>query len=81
MKETSFPSIIHQYHILLTFTCRTILAVPFIDGIDWDNFRYRPVYQPGQLFRGIFEWGFLYKETTVPERERAKHQYASEPYW
>lgn len=60
---------------------RTILAVPFIDGIDWDNFRYSPVYQPGQLFRGIFEWGFLYKETTVPEQERAKHQYASEPYW
>lgn len=50
------------------------MAVPTIDGIDWDNFRYHPVYG-AQHHRGIFEWGFLYKESVVPDRElkRRKH--------
>ena len=57
------------------------MAVPFIDGIDYNSFAYKPVYQPGHNFRGIFEWGFLYKESEVPARERNKHKYKSEPFW
>lgn len=56
------------------------MAVPIIDGIDLDNFRVAPVYQAGEHFRGIFEWGFLYKESKVPEKELAKRQHHSEPY-
>ena len=37
-------------------------------------------YAGGKLFRGIFEWGFLYKEIEVPERERRRHAHFSEPY-
>lgn len=39
------------------------LTVPIIDGIDSNNFNYRPVYAHNdQHFRGIWEWGMLYKE-------------------
>lgn len=58
---------------------RTIMAVPTIDGIDWDNFRYHPVYG-AQHHRGIFEWGFLYKESVVPDRELKRRKHHSEPY-
>ncbi|KAK3092658.1 hypothetical protein FSP39_005536 [Pinctada imbricata] len=58
---------------------RRIMAVPTIDGIDWDNFKYHPVYGPTH-HRGIFEWGFLYKESAVPERELRTHQHHSAPY-
>ena len=37
-------------------------------------------YASGKLFRGIFEWGFLYKEIEVPDRERKRHLHHSEPY-
>ena len=57
------------------------MAVPIIDGIDWDNFRYRPVYGAGSNYRGIFEWGFLYKESSVPQKELSKREHGSEPYW
>jgi polypeptide N-acetylgalactosaminyltransferase len=67
-------------HVSLPCFCRTILAIPIIDGIDWDNFRYNPVYQGRDLFRGIFEWGFLYKESKVPEKALAERNHASEPY-
>ncbi|CAH1791951.1 unnamed protein product [Owenia fusiformis] len=58
---------------------RTIMAVPIVDGIDWDNFRYAPVYSK-EHFRGIFEWGFLYKESRVPDRELNTRAHDSEPY-
>ena len=57
------------------------MAVPIVDGIDWDNFRYSPVYQGHEHFRGIFEWGFLYKESHVPKKELDKRTHNSEPYW
>lgn len=60
---------------------RTIMAVPIIDGIDWNNFRYTPVYQKHEHFRGIFEWGFLYKESKVPADVLAMRAHNSEPYW
>lgn len=59
---------------------RTILAVPTIDGIDWNTFRYSPVYQGQDHFQGIFEWGFLYKETKVPQKELDRRKHHSEPY-
>lgn len=59
---------------------RTIMAVPIIDGIDWNNFHYSSVYQSGMHFRGIFEWGFLYKESEVPQTVLNKRQHDSEPY-
>lgn len=65
---------------LLDFYYRTTLAIPVIDGIDWNNFRYNPVYQGKELFRGIFEWGFLYKESKVPDRELVLREHNSEPY-
>lgn len=60
---------------------RTIMAVPIVDGIDWNNFRYHSVYGSSGDHRGIFEWGFLYKESKVPAKELAKREHPSEPYW
>ncbi|KAL4715304.1 hypothetical protein ACJJTC_004756 [Scirpophaga incertulas] len=57
-----------------------IMTVPVIDGIDHKTFEYRPVYQHGINYRGIFEWGMLYKENEVPDREANHHKYKSEPY-
>ena len=57
------------------------MTVPYIDTINWDTFRYGPVYQAGSLHRGIFEWGFLYKESSVPQKELDRRQYSSEPHW
>ena len=67
--------------LLHLFYNRTIMAVPIIDGIDWNNFRYSPVYRKDEHFRGIFEWGFLYKESKVPANVLAMRAYNSEPYW
>ena len=36
---------------------------------------------PGVLFSlGIFEWGMLYKESNLPEKEASKRERHSEPY-
>ena len=40
---------------------RTTLAVPVIDGINWNDFSITPVYAAGAHSRGLFEWGMLYK--------------------
>ncbi len=56
------------------------MTVPIIDGVDHDNFEYRPVYQGETNFRGIFEWGMLYKENEVPDKEAKSRTYNSEPY-
>lgn len=56
------------------------MTVPLIDGVDHENFEYRPVYQGDTNFRGIFEWGMLYKENEVPEKEAQSRTYNSEPY-
>jgi len=47
---------------------RTVMTVPIIDGIDHKTFEYRAVYGDSQHFRGIFEWGMLYKENEVPKK-------------
>lgn len=59
---------------------RTTMTVPIIDGVDHTTFEYRPVYSPGTLFRGIFEWGMYYKETEIPPGMESERQYKSAPY-
>ncbi|XP_074038741.1 N-acetylgalactosaminyltransferase 7 [Leptinotarsa decemlineata] len=59
---------------------RTTMTVPVIDGIDYKTFAYRPVYGDERHFRGIFEWGMLYKENEVPDKELRKRLHNSEPY-
>lgn len=58
------------------------MTVPVIDGVDHDHFEYRPVYQNGHHFRGIFEWGMLYKENelTASLAGTDGRKYNSEPY-
>jgi len=38
------------------------------------------VYGRGEHFRGIFEWGFLYKESRVPDQVLRLREHDSEPY-
>ncbi|XP_054262895.1 N-acetylgalactosaminyltransferase 7 isoform X1 [Macrosteles quadrilineatus] len=59
---------------------RTVMTVPVIDGIDHSHFEYHAVYQDGHHFRGIFEWGMLYKENELPQKEADTREYNSEPY-
>lgn len=59
---------------------RTTMTVPVIDGIDKDTFEYRPVYHGDTHFRGIFEWGMLYKEIEIPDSEVTRRKHHSEPY-
>lgn len=58
----------------------TVMTVPIIDGVDHTNFEYRPVYGKGSHYRGIFEWGMLYKENELPDREAKRRPHESEPY-
>lgn len=59
---------------------RSTMTVPIIDGIDADNFKIEPVYQGKKMFAGIFEWGLLYKESEISEKESGRHEHYSEPY-
>lgn len=60
---------------------RKTLTVPIIDGIDSVNFEYRPVYSKNdEHFRGIWEWGMLYKEIGLDMKEHLKTHRTSEPY-
>jgi len=58
----------------------TTMTVPIIDGVDHETFEYKPVYQGENHFRGIFEWGMLYKESELPDKEKNKREHNSEPY-
>jgi len=58
---------------------RKTLAVPIVDGIEWNTLRHNTAYG-GTLYRGIWEWGFLYKETELPQREQNLMKYQTEPY-
>lgn len=60
---------------------RKTLSVPIIDGIDSENFEYRPVYSKNdEHFRGIWEWGMLYKEIGLDMTKHLKTHRVSEPY-
>lgn len=57
------------------------MTVPVIDGIDMNTWEYRRVYgDADKHFRGIFEWGLLYKETELTEREKRQRKHGSEPF-
>ena len=58
---------------------RKTLAVPIVDGIDWNTLEHTNIYG-NSLNRGIYEWGFLYKETQVPAEELKTRSHNSEPY-
>ncbi|CAF0804611.1 unnamed protein product [Adineta ricciae] len=59
---------------------RRALAVPIVDGLEWKTLEHTNIYGSSN-FRGIWEWGFLYKETEVPAQELKKRKHQSEPYW
>ncbi|KAF1752696.1 hypothetical protein GCK72_019251 [Caenorhabditis remanei] len=60
---------------------RKVMTVPVIDGIDSNSWEYRSVYgSPNAHHSGIFEWGLLYKETQITERESAHRQHNSQPF-
>lgn len=69
-----------SFSVLLTRVLFQVMTVPIIDGVDHKNFEYRPVYADGHHYRGIFEWGMLYKENEVPKREQKRRTHNSEPY-
>ena len=58
---------------------RKTVAIPIVDGIEWNSLKHNTAYG-GTLYRGIWEWGFLYKETELPTKERALMRYQTEPY-
>ncbi|KAL3985756.1 Glycosyl transferase 2 family protein [Acanthocheilonema viteae] len=60
---------------------RKVMTVPVIDGIDKDDWSYRIVYSSvDRHYRGIFEWGLLYKETEIPAQELTRRKHKSEPF-
>jgi len=57
------------------------MTVPIIDGIDMHTWSYARQYGGrDNLFRGIFEWGLLYKESEITAEEKARRTYSSEPF-
>uniref|UniRef100_A0A7E4W324 Polypeptide N-acetylgalactosaminyltransferase n=1 Tax=Panagrellus redivivus TaxID=6233 RepID=A0A7E4W324_PANRE len=60
---------------------RKVMTVPVIDGIDMTTWEYRRVYGAADVhFRGIFEWGLLYKETEISPEEKAARTHHSQPF-
>ena len=60
---------------------RRVMTVPVIDGIDMNTWEYRRVYgEADRHFRGIFEWGLLYKETELSPEEKKHRKFNSEPF-
>ncbi|KAI6237627.1 Polypeptide N-acetylgalactosaminyltransferase [Aphelenchoides besseyi] len=60
---------------------RKVMTVPVIDGIDMNTWEYRRVYgDADRHFRGIFEWGLLYKETEISSEEKKRRKFNSEPF-
>ena len=57
------------------------MTVPVIDGIDMTTWEYRRVYGAADVhFRGIFEWGLLYKETEISREEKNARKHNSQPF-
>ncbi|VIO98686.1 Uncharacterized protein BM_BM6592 [Brugia malayi] len=60
---------------------RKVMTVPVIDGIDKNDWSYRIVYgSADKHYRGIFEWGLLYKETELSSQELLRRKHNSEPF-
>jgi polypeptide N-acetylgalactosaminyltransferase len=46
-----------------------------------NTWEYRRVYgDADKHFRGIFEWGLLYKETEISPEEKSRRKHNSEPF-
>jgi polypeptide N-acetylgalactosaminyltransferase len=60
---------------------RKTLAVPIVDSINWNTLEHREVYASKKRYKGIFEWGFLYKEMAVSEQDFEKLEHGTSPYW
>jgi|ERR1719319_1045343 len=54
------------------------LSCPYIDGVNWDDFHVSSIFGKNSRPRGIFEWGFLYKEMDLKPKDYPKYQ--SMPY-
>ncbi len=52
-----------------------------MDGLDWNTLNHYEVYAPNTRNKGIFEWGFLYKEMTLSEQDFEKLEHGTSPYW
>lgn len=60
---------------------RKVLQNSFTQNYFNFSWEYRRVYgRADQHFRGIFEWGLLYKETEIPAREISERKHGSEPF-
>ena len=70
----------HNFIKQYKFNDRKTIACPIVDGLDWDSLEHNSIYGDTQS-RGIWEWGFLYKEIDVPNEELSRHEHPnSEPY-
>ena len=57
------------------------MTVPIIDGIDMTSWSYARQYGGADKhFRGIFEWGLLYKESEITDEEEKRRTFTSEPF-
>lgn len=62
---------------------RKALAVPIVDKINWNTLEHGQVYPENSRYKGIFEWGFLYKEMQLPPFYQGNNDQErfSKPYW
>lgn len=62
---------------------RKALAVPIVDKINWNTLEHSQVYPENSRYKGIFEWGFLYKEMQLPPFYQGNNDQErfSKPYW
>jgi hypothetical protein len=57
---------------------RKTLAVPLVDGIEWDTLKHDG-YAGDTRYVGIWEWGFLYKEMPISDADFNKKARQTEP--
>ncbi len=62
---------------------RKALVVPIVDKINWNTLEHSQVYPEKSRYKGIFEWGFLYKEMQLPPFYQGNNDQErfSKPYW
>ncbi|XP_067681627.1 N-acetylgalactosaminyltransferase 7-like [Haliotis asinina] len=58
---------------------RKTLAVPTVDYIKYYNLLYFPLPSLGQQ-KGVFDWGFNYKQIPLTAEEKARKKYPTEPH-
>jgi len=58
---------------------RKTVAVPIVDGIDWNTIAHRSYGGDSNAAIGIWEWGFLYKETQISDADMRKKPHITSP--